>query len=73
MIDNCEDIILQGSFLHIGHLRQPPDLENHFFVHRWSDKDTSFIRYVGYIADSYTHRSDPPTNCIKYQTQTICY
>ena len=46
MLLNNLDISLQGRYLHIGNLRQPLLLDNFFFIHNWSSKDTPYDLYT---------------------------
>lgn len=43
MISNGFDISLQGSYLHIGPLRQSLAFKNYIFLHTWSANDTRYV------------------------------
>ena len=46
MIINGLDISLQGCYLHVGPLKQRLKLENYFFLHKWSARDTPYVLYT---------------------------
>lgn len=46
MIENGLDISLQGSYINVGKLRQPLNIENYFLVYRWPTENTPYYIYT---------------------------